>query len=111
MCLIDAITEAFPEGIIYEDAVTLCLRLYCTLDGVQETYHNECNKEDLASVFSHLYSKGRIVGSTAGSVMYGANYHSCADKGHWIEVIASIFKKQMSYDQERAQELLKRINS
>lgn len=100
------ISSAFPLGISYEDAAILCLRLFCTVDGDPEELHRECNKDDLAIVFSELYREGVIVGPTYGSVLYGANYHSCNDKGHWIEILASIFKLNMSYDRVRAQELI-----
>jgi len=93
----------------YEDAVTLCLRIFCSVDNVPERLHRECNKEDLAIVFSELYRDGVVVGSTACSVLYGANYHSCCDREHWVEVLASIFKLSITYDQVRAQELIRKL--
>lgn len=109
MNLESALIEAFPEGISYDDAVNLCLRIYCCVDGVPLSLHDECSKEGLSEVFANLYRKGSILGPTSSSVLYGANYHSCSDTGHWIEVIASIFKKQMSYDSVKAQELVGKL--
>ncbi len=109
MNLQQAISESFPEGIGYEDAAILCLRLYCSLDSVPAHLHSECNKEMISESFAQLYKDGLIIGPTCSSIIYGANFHSCEDKGHWVEIIASIFKKNMSYDQKKAKELVDKI--
>ena len=103
------ISDAFPEGISYEDAAILCLRLFCSLDMIPEGLHSECNKDGLAEEFAQLYMDGKIFGPTNSSVSYGANFHSCSEKGHWIEVLASIFKKSVTYDESRAKELIEKL--
>ena len=41
------------------------------------------------------------------AAIYGANFHDTKDKGHWIEVMASIFKMQGTADAERGKTLVK----
>ena len=54
-----------PEGISYTDAVQLCLRLYCTVDGVPDALL-PLGKETLASAFSTLVSAGWVRGVGVG---------------------------------------------
>lgn len=88
------IAAAFPEGLSYNEAAQLCLRLYRTVGGVPADLHSQCSKDGLAEVFARLAGRGLL--TTDPQLMasyYGANFHAVHEKGHWIEVIASIFKK------------------
>lgn len=42
---------------------------------------------------------------------YGANFRAVNEKGHWIEVIASIFKKGNTMDALAAKTLMKTLNN
>lgn len=86
------LSDSFKKGLSYNRTAQLCLRLSCSLDGVPECVHEQCTKENLAITFSELAKSNFIVGDTSKSILYGANHHLITDKGHWIEVIASIFK-------------------
>ena len=88
------IQNGIPEGLRYNEAAQLCLRLYCTLDGLPEELHAECTKDGLADVFSKLAGEGFLNDAPLISSIYGANFHHVCEKGHWVEVIASIFKKE-----------------
>ena len=111
MELQEYISGAFPEGLSYNDAAQLCLRLYCTLDGVPAELHTQCNKDNLSEVFARLAGVGFIKGSTTLSSLYGARFHSVSDKGHWVEVIASIFKKGDSVDMSVGNFLAQTLNN
>lgn len=103
------ILEAFPNGLSYNEAAQLCLRLYCTTDALPEYLHTECSKEELAKVFSRLTASGFLTDEPLLSTLYGANHHNIDDKGHWIEVIASIFKKGNTRDMELGELLVNRL--
>ena len=66
----------------------------------------QCTKENLPIVFAELTTSGFIdVLHITDSVRYGANFHDPNDKGHWVEIIASIFKKGDMIDPEKRKRL------
>jgi hypothetical protein len=82
-----------PEGMSYPDAAQLCLRLYGTVDGVPEQLL-PLTKEALGDAFAELASAGWVKQDKLWyASLFGANFHQVTDRGHWVEVIASIFKK------------------
>lgn len=91
----DYILGRFPEGLSYEDAVQVCLWLHVTLEFCPSDLREEVvQKEDLASVFAELARRGGIRNYRKfESFKYGANFHQITDKGHWLEAIASVYKK------------------
>jgi hypothetical protein len=46
--LAHCIEQAFPEGLSYQEAAQLCLRLYCTVEGIPEHLHPQCSMDKLA---------------------------------------------------------------
>jgi hypothetical protein len=68
---------------IYPDAAQLCLRLYSTADGVPEVFRSQLSRLGLADTFAELARSGWIRESGAQTT----------ESGHWVEVIASIFKQ------------------
>lgn len=109
MDLDNYIRDAFPEGLSYNEVAQLCLRFYSTVDGLPESLKAQCNKDNLANVFASLAAAGFIKGSTASAALYGANFHNVFEKGHWVEVIASIFKKTGTVDMELREQLFNRL--
>jgi hypothetical protein len=106
MNLENVIKECFPTGMKYNEAAQLCLLLYVRkIDALPEAIQKECNKDNLAKVFSSLSSKGFIVSEPLEASLYGANFHSVKEKGHWIEVIASIFKNHGTLNNELSERL------
>lgn len=108
MRLADFLCEKFQDGIQYEDAAQLCMSIYCIGNILPEgVIDDELSMDRIAEAFSELSRKGLIKNYVAyKSVSYGANYHSIDDKGHWIEVQASILKLKTVYDTERCKVLL-----
>jgi hypothetical protein len=105
------IESGFPDGLEYNMAVQLCLRLFCTVEGIPASLHEECTKQNLAQVFTNLASKGFVKGSTLESAIYGANHHGINEKGHWVEIIASIFKTGDTVNNKIGAEVASRLTS
>jgi hypothetical protein len=103
------IEEAFPAGLSYNDAAQLCLRLYSTVDNLPKALHSQCTKDTLAEVFARLAAAGYIAGGVELAALYGANFHATSEKGHWIEVIASLFKKSGIVDSELGEQVARRL--
>ena len=104
------IEEAFPQGLPYNDAAQLCLRLYCSVDGLPNQLHAQCSKDGLADVFASFARRGLVTTAPQMAAIYGANFHDVRDKGHWIEIIASIFKKGDTVDPSVGKALSDRLN-
>lgn len=103
------IEGAFPQGLPYNDAAQLCLRLYCSVDGLPSQLHAHCSKDGLAEVFASLARRGFLSTDSSNAILYGANFHDVRDKGHWIEIIASIFKKGDTSDTAIGKALAERL--
>lgn len=103
------IRDTFPEGLAYDDAAQLCLMLY-SFSVLPDDLMCQCTKENLPLVFSDLVSTGFIqVPEVNTASRYGAFLHDPKDKGHWIEVIASIFKIGNTTDLQRGKNLTNRL--
>lgn len=103
------IEEAFVDGLTYDEAAQLCLHIYCSVDGLPEMLKEQCSKDNLAETFAALSASGFIKGSIAGSAFYGANFHEVSEKGHWVEVVASILKNGKSVDAVQSDRLVKSL--
>jgi hypothetical protein len=103
------IERIFADGLSYEEAAQLCLRLYITVDGIPDVFHEQCSKDGLAEAFAGLAAKGLVKGGASLATIYGANFHAIHEKGHWIEVIASIFKEGGLVDMDVGDRLVKRL--
>jgi hypothetical protein len=100
-----------PDGMDYDQAAQLCLRLYCTVDGVPEQLL-PLTKEKLGDSFAELTKAGWVREENSHwSSIYGATLHQMTDRGHWIEVIASLYKKGPEVrDPERAEALARAVD-
>jgi len=107
----DYLNKCFPSGLTYNKAAQLCLQLYCSLENVPEELHQECNKDGLAEMFASLSKNGFLQDEPISAAFYGANFHNVTDKGHWIEIIASIFKNGNTVDSEMGKELASCLTS
>ena len=111
MKLRDFLLENFRDGIPYEDAVQLCMSIYSFADVLPvRVPKEELSIDGVAEVFSDVSRHGLIKHYLPyKAVLYGANYHSVCDKGHWIEVMASIFKLQTTINMDRVKALLAEV--
>src|SRR5262245_26076499 len=71
-----------PEGMTYPDAERLCLRLYCTVDGVPPELQPLCSRSGLSDTFAELARAGWIRDCESHAT----------ESGHWIDKIDSILK-------------------
>jgi|GEM_PF-1692989 len=110
MELQEYIVSVFPEGLSYNQSAQLCLHLYCTVDQIPSALHTQCTKDNLALVFARLADAGFVADDAKLlAVCYGANFHALNEKGHWVEVIASIFKKGDTVDTSVRESLARRL--
>ena len=110
MTVEELIRNAFPEGLNYDDSAQLCLALF-SFKALPNEMMEQCTKDNLAIVFAKLSSSGFIrTIQTNTATLYGANFHNPKEKGHWIEVIASIFKVGNTVDVVRSKQLLERLS-
>lgn len=108
MHLIDLLLEHFKDGLQYEDAVELCLAIYSCNDILPIPVEQDglC-MNNIAEAFSNIAKLGLIKNYFPyKATLYGANYHAIEDKGHWIEIQASMLKLKTSYDINSARKLL-----
>jgi hypothetical protein len=108
MTLTNFLIERIPGGIRYDDAVQLCLALYTTADllkGVR--IDTELSMDGIADTFADIARLGLIKDyASHKAVPHGAAFHSVNDKGHWVEIMASIFKLKISPDMSKITHLL-----
>src|SRR6266852_1582838 len=104
--LVGYLEQRFPKGLSYDDAAQLCLHLYCTVGDLPEPLRENANKHTLADTFAALAKWGWVKDqSSPFQAAYGANHHAVSDRGHWVEIIASIFKKGNTVNEARRKEL------
>ena len=105
------LSSRLPGGMPYVEAARLCQRLYCTVDGVPENLL-PLSKEVLAATFSDLAKNNWVGGQhRIYSPIFGASFHEVTDKGHWLEVMASLLKQSdhSKYDLDEAQEIAAKV--
>ena len=110
--LMQYLLDRLPADIAYDDLAQLCLGLHCYVDGVPSDLQPLLNKEDQAEAFAD-FVRNRFDEDygTGESAKYGANHHRPTDKGHWIEVIASMYKTGGAFDAEREREIRRKLTA
>jgi len=108
--LADFLKMRLPIDLPYDDLAQICLGIYCYLGGLpKEIAALKLDKDAIAEAFAELAAKrGLNRHNSLTSARYGANFHQVTEKGHWIEVIASIFKKGDAVDRKHEATLRKR---
>jgi hypothetical protein len=88
--------ERLPEGMSYDDAVQLCLRLFVTIEGVPEALLPLPRKR-LCAAFSYLSAAGWVhlpkEDKELRGFRYGAHLYDCISDEHWSKVIDSILRE------------------
>jgi hypothetical protein len=113
MRLADFLGTKYSKGLLYDDAVQLCLAIYSSRDILPAGAINEdLTMDQIAEAFSELSARGLIRAYRPDiAAAYGANYHPVDSKGHWTEIQASILKMQCTYDRHRVEILLQNEQS
>ena len=90
--------ERLPGGMAYPDARQLCLRFYCTADGVPDFLRLQLSRDGLAETFGELARSGWIREASVESTR----------SNHLVEVIDSIFKQGANFvDIQRGEVLVR----
>ena len=105
------IKNSFPKGLTYNEAAQLCIRLFCSVEGLPENIHAECTKENLSKVFSELVQTKFVSNNAIEAPLYGANFHKINSVGHWVEIIASVFKNKKEIDASIGRKLVSKMVS
>lgn len=96
------LNKSLPKNINYMDLSNLCLTLFFTLDVLPKKYQSlELNREILSIVFSELCLKRKIIEYPSK-----ASFHSTHDRGHWLEILASVLKLNTKPNIEEAKMIL-----
>ena len=73
-----------PSGLQLTEAAQLCMRLYCTCDGVPEQLAASTSRDGLADTFAYLALSGWVTAEDTGSVP--------SSRDTWLEVVGSVTK-------------------
>ncbi|WP_160114065.1 hypothetical protein [Aquimarina sp. AU119] len=105
--LFSYLNQSLPSDIDYRELSNLCLTLFCTTGILPEKFQSlELNKENLAIIFSKIAKEKKLPTYPSLASLYGASFHKSHDKGHWLEVMASILKLKNEPDIKEAEKLL-----
>lgn len=101
------LNQSLASDISYRELANLCLTLFCSISILPEEFKSiVLNKENLAIIFSELAKEKKITSYPDTASFYGASFHKSHDKGHWLEVMASVLKLDNQPDIKEAEELL-----
>ena len=105
------ISESFENGLQYNDAAQLCLRLFCTVDNVPAKFHAECSKANLSIIFANLSVNGVVLENNSDAAAYQAESYGITETQHWLAVIDSIFKVGDTVDSDIGNRLICHITN
>ncbi|WP_299437633.1 hypothetical protein [uncultured Aquimarina sp.] len=105
--LFSYLNQSLPSDINYRELSNLCLTLFCTISILPKKFQPlELNKENLAIIFSKIAKEKEMSSYPPTASLYGASFHNSYDKGHWLEVMASVLKLGNEPDTKEAERLL-----
>ncbi len=97
------LNQSLPSNINYTALSNLCLTLFSTTNILPEKFKSiNLSKESLAIIFSEIAKEKGIPSYPHTASFYGASFHNSHDKGHWLEVMASVLKLANEPDIEEA---------
>jgi hypothetical protein len=82
--LAEYLMAQLPSGLPLSDAAQLCMRLYCTSDGVPKHLAASTSRDGLADTFVYLALSGWVAADGAGPVP--------TSRDTWLEVVGSVTK-------------------
>ena len=91
--LFNYLNESISNDATYRDLSNLCLTLFCTCSILPKRFETAIiNKEKLGIIFSKIAQERNIISYPPTASFYGASFHNTHSEGHWLEVMASVFK-------------------
>lgn len=110
--LTEYMLDRLPAELSYDDLAQLCISLHVSADGIPAELQPLLQKEAQAQAFADFVTARYDESCGKGlAARYGANHHDARDKGHWIEVIASLYKIGNTLDHGRAQEIRSKLTA
>ncbi|TPN87381.1 hypothetical protein [Aquimarina algicola] len=101
------LNQSLPNDIQYRDLSNLCLTLFCNVSILPDKFQSiKLDNENLAIILSKIAKEKAIPSYPSTASIYGASFHNSYDKGHWLEVMASILKLGTQPDTKEAEKLL-----
>jgi len=101
------LNKSLPDNVNYMNLSNLCLTIFFTVDILPEEFQSlELDKEALSIIFSEICKKRNVATHPNNASLFGASFHSSHDKGHWLEVLASVLKLNTKPNIEEAKKLL-----
>jgi hypothetical protein len=82
--LAEYLMAQLPSGLPISDAAQLCMRLYCTSDGVPKHLAASTSRDGLADTFVYLALSGWVAAEGTGTVP--------TSRDSWLEVVESVTK-------------------
>ncbi|WP_291285153.1 hypothetical protein [Flavobacterium sp.] len=105
--LFNYLNQSIANNATYRELSNLCLTLFCTCSILPERFETTIiNKEKLAKIFSKIAKEKNIVSYPPTASFYGASFHNTHNKGHWLEVMASVLKLAREPNIKEAKNLL-----
>ena len=103
------LNKTLEKDISYRELANLCLTLFCDISALPEKFKSiVLDKETLASIFSKIAKERKISPYPYSASFYGASFHNSYDKGHWLEVMASLLKLNNKPNIKEGEKLLER---
>ena len=104
--------DCLPKDLPYDDLAQLCIGIHIYVDGIPDELFPILNKDNQAMAFAE-FVRQRFDDSYGYAISghYGASYHRPTEKGHWIEVIASIYKDGTTFDRVREKAIRDKITA
>lgn len=104
---ISYLNKSLPDSVNYMNLSNLCIAMFFTVDIVPRDFKSlEFSKENISIIFSEICKKRSIPTYPNNASFYGASFHSSHDKGHWLEVLASVLKLNTKPNIKEAEKLL-----
>ncbi len=101
------LNESLSNNVSYRELSNLCITLFCSISILPEKFQSlVLNKENLAIIFSEIAKEKKITPYPPAASFYGASFHDSHNKGHWLEVMASVLKLANKPDIKEAEKLL-----
>ena len=100
--LAEYLVTQVPSGLPLSDAAQLCMRLYCTVEGVPEHLAPETSRDGLAEAFSFLAVHGWVLAEDAKTVP--------TTRESWLAIVQSVTRPtELKYDMDKGEAIATRV--
>lgn len=104
----DKLISKFPNGLVYRDALELCIALFCSADWFDDIREDELDKKNIANVFSRLVKAGLVLEIEESIAIERGVVGDFSSSSHWLQIMNSSLSQDRFYDVKVIERLLKR---